>query len=333
MTIHGIATRCGVSVATVSRVINDSPNVSAQTREKVLKVMREANYTPNAFARGLGLNSMKMVGILCTDVSRPFYAQAVSLLERNLRSKGFDCLLYCSGVKIEDKKKCLSLLIQKKVDAIVLVGSGFNERNDNSHIAEAAKQVPVFLINSFLDYPNLYCVLCDETEAMRSNVREMAAAGLRDILYLHDMVSWAWAGTQKLRGYRLGLQDCGIKENPDLICAVEHGVLPAQEKTSQLLRDGVYFSGILTSEDILAVGAQKALHAHNETRPIIGFNNSIFTVCSIPTLTSVDNMLDIICPTAVDMLSRLLDGAEVPGKITVSSTLVERETFSRVSQG
>ncbi len=327
MNIRDIAARCGVSVATVSRVINESQAVSEQTREKVLAVMRQEGYTPNAFARGLGLNTMRMVGILCTDVANPFYARAVSLLERGLREKGFDTLLCCCGQSLESKKKCLTLLLQKRVDAVMLVGAAFHERRDNRHIQEAAGQVPVFLINARMALPNVYCVLCDEKEAMRQSVRRLVAAGCRDILYLHDMTRWAWAGTQKIEGVRQGLLDAGLAENPDLVSAVDHGVLPAQERVAALLARGVRFAGVIASEDLLAVGAQKALLAQGLDVPIIGFNNSIFCECTTPTLTSVDNMLGAICPTAVDMLDRLLAGGQIPGEITVSATLVERETF------
>ena len=332
MTIRDIAQRCRVSVATVSRVINESPSVSDKTREQVLRVMQDIGYIPNVFARGLSKNSMQMVGILCADVSRPYYAHVVSLLERSLRQKGFDSMLCCSGYVLEDKKKCLQFLLQKKVDAIILAGPTYNEQKDNSHIRAAAQQVPVFLINSSTDISNVYCVLCDEEDAMRKSVHDMAAAGYRDILYLHDMVTWGWAGSQKLRGVRRGLHECGIEENPALLCAVEHGIQTAQDKITQLLRDKIPFSGVLVSEDLLAIGVQKALHALGESRPIISFNNSIFTACATPTLTSVDNMLDTICPTAVDLLARLLNGEAIPKKIAISASLVERETFQRVNR-
>ena len=73
-----------------------------QTRERVLSVMREEGYTPNAFARGLGLNTMQMVGLLCTDISDTFYAKAASLIESDLRRKGFDSLLCCTGDQLAD---------------------------------------------------------------------------------------------------------------------------------------------------------------------------------------------------------------------------------------
>ena len=104
MNIYDIAKLAGVSIATVSRVVNDSPKVSEKTKAKVRAVMEENNYTPNVFARGLGLNSMKTVGIVCPDVSDTYMAGCVAYLEKRLRSYGYDCILYCSGYEHEDKE-------------------------------------------------------------------------------------------------------------------------------------------------------------------------------------------------------------------------------------
>ena len=158
--IYDIAKRAGVSIATVSRVLSGSEKVRESTRNKVLGVMEQEDYHPNAFARGLGLGSMKTVGILCTDVSDLYYAKAVSLLEHLLRQGGWNALLCCTGNELEDKKKSIGILLNKQVDAIFLVGSAFRESSDNSHIERAAGHVPVIVINGLIECPNTYCVLC-----------------------------------------------------------------------------------------------------------------------------------------------------------------------------
>ena len=86
MNIYDIAKLANVSIATVSRVVNNSPKVSPKTKEKVLAVMKENEYTPNAFARGLGLGSMKTVGIICPNIDDIYMAKAVSYLEQNLHA-------------------------------------------------------------------------------------------------------------------------------------------------------------------------------------------------------------------------------------------------------
>lgn len=325
MNIYDIAERCGVSIATVSRVLNGSQNVSQKTRSKVLKVMQQEDYTPNAFARGLGLNTMRMIGILCTDVSDTFYAKAVSLVESYLRQNGFDALLCSTGNNLEDKKKYLELLIAKRVDAVILIGSAFKENIDNSHIEAAARQVPVVIINGLVELPGAYCVLCDESSAVSNNVQLLHENGCDDILYLYDTLTYS--GCEKITGYKAGLKAAGIPFRDELLVKVTKSVDGVAAKTAELLNEGIRFSAVMASEDLLAIGALKALQQTNRSMPVIGFNNSILAQCSSPALTSVDNMLDTLCPTAVNILTDLLNGKSVPQKVVLSSKLIERETF------
>lgn len=296
-----------------------------QTRERVLSVMREEGYTPNAFARGLGLNTMQMVGLLCTDISDTFYAKAASLIESDLRRKGFDSLLCCTGNSLEDKKKYLELLLAKHVDAVILTGSAFKESTDNSHIENAAKQAPVIIINGLVELPNVYCVLCDEASAMRENVRLLTAQGHKKILYLYDTLTYS--GRVKLEGYRSGLAQSGLAVDGSLIVKVPKELETAVNIVGDLLDGGAGFTSVIASEDLLAVAALKALQARSLQMPIIGFNNSVLAECSSPALSSVDNRLDVLCPTAVDLLTSLLEGNQAPQKTMIPATLVQRETF------
>lgn len=325
MNIYDIAKSSGVSIATVSRVLNNGQNVSQKTRDKVLAVIQQEDYTPNVFARGLGLNSMKMIGILCTDVSDTFYAKAVSLVEGLLRQNGFDALLCCTGNHLEDKKKYLDLLLTKRVDAVILIGSAFKENVDNSHIENAAKQLPVIIINGLVELPGTYCVLCDEHAAVRQNVLALHEQGYDDILYLYD--SLTYSGCVKIAGYKDGLKKSGIPLQDSLLVKVTKSIDDVTAKVAELLSAGLKFSAVMASEDLLAIGAQKALQNANLTMPVIGFNNSILSQCASPALTTVDNMIDTLCPTAVSMLIDLLEGKSIPQKVVISSKLVERSTF------
>lgn len=327
MNIYDIAERSGVSIATVSRVLNGSQNVSQKTRDKVLSVIQQEDYTPNVFARGLGLNSMRMIGILCTDISDTFYAKAVSLVEGLLRQNGFDALLCCTGNNLEDKKKYLDLLLTKRVDAVILIGSAFKENVDNSHIENAAKQVPVIIINGLVELPNTYCVLCDERSAVCRNVLLLKKQGHEKILYLYDTMTYS--GCVKISGYKEGLLKSGIPFQDTLTVKVPKSIPDVAARVTELLREGPKFSAVMASEDLIAIGALKALQNAdtNVSMPVIGFNNSILAQCSSPALTTVDNMIDTLCPTAISMLTDILEGKNVPQKVVISSKLIERDTF------
>lgn len=306
-------TKRSVSIATVSRVLNSSEHISEKTRRRVLEVMESSGYTPNAFARGLGLNSMRMIGVMCTDITDAYYSKAVGQIENLFRKKNYDTVLCCTGNDFENKKKYLRYLINKKVDSVILIGSAFNEK-DNSYIKEAAKQIPIIIINGYVNAPNVYCFVCDEKKAMEDNVKLLLRAGYDKILYLYNTATYS--GLQKLEGYKRGY----TKENTDKRLIVKSAV-------KKLYNSGTEFNAVLTSEDAIAAAAIKAAEELKISVPIIGFNNSNITEYTTPTITSVDNMIDRLCDMAVNCLESLENNKSVPSKTVISGRIVERESF------
>ena len=188
MNIYDIAAKAGVSIATVSRIINKKRKRQPKNRrESTEKLLPKWAILPMLFARALGLNSIKMVGVLCSDVSDKHYAQAVSIIEKELRAKGYDSILGCTGNNLEDKKKAIDVLLSKRVDALILVGSIFQEKDDNTHIKTAAGKIPVIIINGEYEYENTYSVMCDEKDAVKQCVIALRKAGHSDILYMYDV--------------------------------------------------------------------------------------------------------------------------------------------------
>ena len=329
MTIYDIAKSCGVSIATVSRVLNGSTKVRSVTRKKVLAAMEEQNYTPNPFARGLGLDSMKTVGILCTDISDAFFAKAVSLIEPNLRARGFDVILGCTGNSPEDKKKYANLLIERHVDALILIGSSFKEILDPEYLSQATKTVPFFTVNCSVKFPNVYCVVCDEKVGFSDSTQALAKSGAKEMLYLYDRLTYS--GQQKLKGFREGIKKAGLENVPQREVLVERNLADVKAVVEKLLEEGVRFDAIVASEDIVAIGAQKALVSLGLSLPVIGCNNSILADCSTPGLTSLDNRLDAMGPAVVNVMLQVLEGQ---GSLTPSVTTFEpflscRESFRK----
>lgn len=325
MNIYDIAEKASVSIATVSRVLNDSPNVRTATRERVLEVIRQEGYTPNAFARGLGLGSMRMVGILCTNVRDTFYAEAVGYVEEHLRQNNLNAILRCTGPTAEDKKQALEYMVQKNVDAIVLIGSTFREDDDNSHIAAAALQVPIIIVNGHIDLPGVYCVTCDEKQAIFDLVDQLFRRHKKRILFLHEAITYSCQ--QKIAGYREGYAQYGESADDALIVQVERNLDAVNDCIKRLLVQGVSFDAVIGAEDILALGAQKALHRIGLNMPIIGFNNSTLARCATPELTSVDNGLPDMCATALQILDNLLDKQPATPHIVIPAHLIERDSF------
>lgn len=332
MTIYDVSEIAGVSIATVSRVLNGSNNVSEKTKAKVLAVMNECDYTPNAFARGLGLNTMQTIGILCADSSDLYLAKAVYYLEQSLRQNGYDSLLCCTGYDPAIKKKYLNLLISKKVDSVILVGSNFIGQKDseNSYIKNAANQVPVMLLNGTLDHPNVYSTLCDDFQAMYNVTNSMLSQGIHDILYLYDSTSFS--GRKKLAGYKTAMETAGYAR-PELMQLYTGSVDSINDIIAFLKKkdsEGIHYNGVVTSEDRLAIGAlkfacEKGLEIPTDLS-IVGYNNSMLSQCCIPELTSVDSHLETLCNQLVNTLMGVLSGKEMPKQTVFSGEIVKRGT-------
>ena len=328
--IYDVSQMAGVSIATVSRVLNGSPNVSEKTKEKVILVMEEMGYTPNVFARGLGLNTMKTIGIMCPDSSDPYMANAVYYLEQGLRSHGYDSILCCTGYSLENKKKSLSLLLSKRVDALILVGSKFVElkAKDNEYLKTAAGEVPLMLINGCLKGKNIYCTVCDDRSAIHLAVKRLIADGRKDILYLHT--SDAYSGASKLKGYKDALTAAGLPVRDGYIRQCPKDISAARELISRLRDEGLSFDAVVVSDDELAVGAVKYAHAAGISIPdelsVIGYNNSLLSRCTDPELSSIDNKVEAMCTTTVNTLMGVFGGINVPAKTIIAADLILRET-------
>ena len=331
MTIYDISKKAGVSIATVSRVLNGSSNVKAKTRKKVMDVIEECGYKPNAFARGLGLNSMKTVGLLCADASDLYLAKAIYFIERNLRDSGYNSILCCTGYEIESRKKSLNLLLSQHVDSVVMVGSNFlmNKPEDNRYITDAAASVPIMLLNADFDCPNVYCTLCDDYKATSDVTEKMLASGVKDILYLYN--SKSYSGQKKLAGFQNALLSRDLPLKKELIQCFNgsrEDIDGVKEFVQKIYDKGIHFDGIATSEDFLAVGAMNFAKANKIKVPselqIIGYNNSILAHCSEPNISSVDNRLEDMCIQLVKTLIGTLSQNEMPQKTIFSGELIKR---------
>lgn len=328
MTIYDIAKASGVSIATVSRVLNGSTKVRKQTREKILAVMKEQKYTPNPFARGLGLDSMKMVGILCTDVSDAFYSKAVSLVENGLKPKGINVILGCTGNDIKDIEMYLNLMLKQHVDAILLIGSPYCIDSSNDYLRAIAEKVSIVTINSLIEMDNVYCVLCDEINGIKECTKDLIAQNHTKILYLYDKLTYS--GQHKMQGYEEALAINGIPSSSHLTVNTDKNCESARETVRKLLDTNCNFTAIIASEDILAIGAQKALADKGLSMPVIGCNNSVLAECATPSISSLDNRLDVLCPAAVEIVSKIVLGGDtstIPSTTIFPAILVERESF------
>ncbi len=330
MNIYDIAKLAGVSIATVSRVVNGSDKVSERTRQRVLAIIEKEGYTPNVFAQGLGLHTMHTVGILVPDIADPYMSCAVSYVEDQLQIYGYGCILSCSGFEQAQKESHIQMLLSKHIDALILIGSTYSGHGkdpaETDYIRSAALQIPVFLINGAVEGNNIYCSVSCDRQAVYEAVSALLRKGRRRILFLTD--SRSYSAAEKRAGCEEALRQAGLDPDPSLFRMVPDDIHKVREL---LLSENSAFDAVMATDDVMAVGALKYAAARNlrvpEDLAVIGYNNSTLAVCCEPELTSIDNRSRRLCQDTVDHLIAVLGGSrDVPGSIAVSCQLIARDT-------
>jgi DNA-binding LacI/PurR family transcriptional regulator len=328
MNIYEVARRAGVSIATVSRVINNSTSVRPETRERVEAALKELNYRPNAIARSLVVNSTHTIGVLSSDVRDSYYANAIYILEQEFLRLGYHVILCNTGGDLEKRKGYMGLLLEKKVDGIVLVGSVFKEKTGNKHIQDTAAVVPVVMLNSYLEGDNIFSIVCDDQAATAKIVESLAERGHKEIVYIYDVDSFS--GLAKLEGFCSGMKAAGLTLKPYSKMKTDSGICGGKRAIEQLDSLKAAYTAIVTSEDTLAAGVLKGLAMQGRRVPedavVFGYNDSIISRCTTPELSTVDNKVGALAKEAANILYKVLQGEEISRQNIIVPDLIFRQS-------
>ncbi len=327
VTIYDIAKMAGVSASTVSRVVNNKQNVSPKTRARILKLLAEHNYVPNEAARGLVMQSTRMIGILITDLRTTQHTQGVYYIERELSSQGYSCIIHNTGRDPQNWAHYVQELSQRKIEALVLMGSIYQSDIMREAVDLYLPGVPVVICNGYFAAPNVYGILSDELGGVTDCVKLLYRAGCRRPAFL--MNPSTPSNEQKKLGFLNGI----ARYYPTLTpIALESGFTleEAAQATREMLLAHPDIDGIVFSDDNMAMVGMRILADLHRRVPedvqIVGINNSRFAQLSIPSLTSLDNMLYDLSMTAVHHVLSLLAGERVSKRTLIGTEVVARES-------
>ncbi len=313
MNIYEIAKEAGVSIATVSRVVNGKSVVSDKTREKVEAVLKRHNYSPSEIARGLVLNSTRTVGVIAMDIRDVYYANVAYTVEQELSKLGYTVILCNTGEDTAEKLKYMNILMQKKVDGIILVGSVFKDESLEGAITEIAGKVPVVMINGFLDSKNVYSVICDDRKGVSLAVDYLLEQGRNKLVYLQDTDSFS--ARAKVEGFKNAISKSNPANAEYNLFKVKKGLEGGYEGIDRIAGKGIPFDAVLCGDDLTAIGAIKSLRDRGIKIPddvaVIGYNNSVLALCCEPVLTSVDSRMFEMGRIAIEIFSKVMDGEEM----------------------
>jgi LacI family transcriptional regulator len=328
MNIYEIAQKAGVSIATVSRVLNNSPKVSEKTRARISEVIARENYLPSAHARGLSGAPGKTIGILTIDIRDQYFASVIHSAEQKLSLHQYNLILCNTGGELNDQRNYISLLMQKKVDAIILVGSVFNYPQLADTLRQVATEIPIIIVNENLSGDNIYSIVCDETTGVSSGITHLYNKGHRYFAYIK--VGNSYSAKRKIQGF-YNIPKLYPEINiENRVLEVEKGLEPAQNVVSQILDMNPRPTAIICSEDITALGIIQEITAKGFKIPrdfaVIGFNNAIYSKCSTPTLTTIDSQSSSMGLAAARLTLDILNKVKAPVLTTIATELVIRKS-------
>lgn len=330
MTIYDIAKEAGVSASSVSRVINNKAGVKEETRKKIKVLLEKHNYSPDEIARGLVNQSTKTIGILISDIRAIHHTDGAYYLERQMASIGYCSIIFNTGGNEKEKVFYIKMLAQRRVEGVILFGSSFQTDTVKEAIKKELSNVPIVIINGYLDLPNVYGVLSDERRGVEKCVQLFAEKNRRKIAYVNSLPTTP-SNALKIEGFHRGAREfASIEEHWCYDC--ENSWQGGYSVTKQIIREHPDVEGVIYAIDLLAAGGIRALTEENISIPgrvaVIGIDNSIFSEICTPQLTSLDNkLLESSMMAAQHLIACLRDKTQTPIKqVLLPSELVERET-------
>ncbi|MDA3811711.1 MAG: LacI family DNA-binding transcriptional regulator [Spirochaetaceae bacterium] len=332
MTIQDVADEAGVSIATVSRVLNNH-SVRKDSLEKVERAIEKLNFIPNALAQGLMHKMSKTMGTLITSMTNAYYMEITEVIEKRLWEKESMLFLCSTDGDRKQEKKYLESLAARQVDGIIMIDPTIENFN-NGLYGRIARRLPLVLIHSFPEISGLNSVTIDQNLGMEKVMKYLFDKNHRNIGFLRGFHGHSF--DIKETCWRSFLENRGFPPAPDQLIVISAGntdnaIIQAKEACIKVLSQPSKHrpSSIFACNDLMALGAIAAAHSLGLDIPgelsVIGHDNTNLTLSSMPQMSTVDLKLSSIGNAAVDLLFHAMNPDDTePRRIILEPELVIR---------
>ena len=312
-TIKEVAESAGVSVATVSRVVNHSGYVSNDLREQVKSAMQTLEYKPSALARSLRRQETHTVGLLIPQLNQPFFSTLISAVEKALFAGDYRALICSSEADAEKESAYIDILLRQRVDGVILVPTGYSVENVKRLLRS---NIPLVLIDRDLPELSINRVLSDNFAGAYLGAQHLLELGHRCIALIGGPRNNPVL-EERITGIQQAFSDYAVDFDPDLLCL---GTFPefelGYELALELLRQPTPPTAIFALTDVIAVGvlhaAAERMLKVPEALSVIGFDDIPLAKFMIPALTTIAQPIYKMGETAVEILMRRLEDSERP---------------------
>lgn len=335
VTIRDVAAAAGVSVATVSYILNGKKKVSEQTRQLVLDVIGQMGYVPDLNARGLTVKDTKLIGVVVPQTEpgstlmfrNNFYSEILGSIEYQARQSGYHVLISATDVT-EDY---LNLIRERNLDGVIIIGTYRNEFLSKLHELD----IPVVLVDSYCKYDWFHEIRIDDEQGSYLATRYMLEAGHREVALVAGLLHEDGVMKKRFKGYQKAHAEFGISYRPEYVIEAnvdyDSGVLVAEH----ILREKLGVTGIVATADIFAIGMMKGFYEAGVRVPedisIIGFDDLEIAAYLTPGLTTMKQYISCKGERAVDILvQNMADNSMAKVEEILPVKLVERSSVKHL---
>ncbi|QGX41541.1 LacI family DNA-binding transcriptional regulator [Permianibacter aggregans] len=287
-TIYEVSERAGVSLATVSRVINGTAKVSEKTRQRVMAAMKALNYRPNSAAQSLASNCYNSVGMLVSEVHGPFFGEMMSGVETVLRAAHKHVIIAAGHSDEQSEKEAIEFLRGRSCDALILHADAVSDQ----YLIDLAKEDDAFVVmNRHIDAIADQCISLDNRHGGYLATKALLEQGHRKIAYIAGPLKKTDA-KERLQGHKKALREFDVAFDAALMREGDFESASGAQAMSELLKAGKKFTAVVCGNDEMACGAMNTARDAGLQLPedlsIIGFDNVIMSRYTFPHLSTID---------------------------------------------
>src|SRR4029453_12207956 len=330
MNIAEIARRASVSMATVSRTINQSGPVKAATARKVWRAVAELNYYPNSHARALVSGRSRLLGLIVSDITNPFFPELIRSFEALAIQQQYDLLLTSTDYQTSRMTVCLRRMLERKVDGVAIMTSEM----DLGLIRELSRRgVPIVFMDVGQMGPRMSHVSIDYGNGVQQAVAHLVELGHKHMAFISGPLDLHSARTRR-QAFLDGVRQHGLLPERRLVREGTHTADGGHKAMVSLLRLTRRPTAVVASNDWTAIGALRAIHAAGLRVPedisLVGFDDIPLASYTNPALTTVRMSAAGVGATAFQALFQLIGGERLEGDVyQVATKLIVRESTAK----
>ncbi len=330
VTIRDVAAAAGFSVNTVSRALNDKPDVSPETKARVLEAARRLGYRPNKLARGLRSNKTQTIGVIVADIANPFFGAVVKGVEEAAREHDLSIILGNTNEDYEKEEKVIQTMLSERVDGLLV--TPVQTKNATIIKLEESGMPFVLLGRHFKDLETDY-VASDDVQGGFLATERLIKLGHRKIAFINGPLHVSSA-KERFQGYKAALERYGLVLKPTLVkndaITMEDGYRVARLLLSHTSRPTAVFA----YSDFVALGVIEAAHECGLAIPddlsVVGYDDTNFARGLAVPLTTVHIPIDELGKLSIEILREKINGSNVTRQVRVPVKLVIRKSDAEV---